>query len=245
MTLRGEWKRRAVAAAAAGALLPVACGGEAPRGLAPLPTPGSGPAVTPPLNMALLAQVPLADLASRPLTPVAAPPRASLSGAGNWGYASAINDGFLALLDVSNPRDVRERSRFFTGGRFTHNAWPTRDGRYVFTTDERPGRPVEAWDLIDPLQPRKVAEYIARTGTMPHNVMVEGDRLLVAHYTEGVHLLDVRDPERPTLVGSFDTHPAVAPDFAGVWGAYIFPGSDLVLASDMQGGLFVLRTGRQ
>jgi hypothetical protein len=98
---------------------------------------------------------------------------------------------------VSNPRAVRERSRFFTGGRFTHNAWPTRDGRYVFTTDERPGRPV------------------------------------------------VRDPERPTLVGSFDTHPAVAPDFAGVWGAYIFPGSDLVLASDMQGGLFVLRTGRQ
>jgi choice-of-anchor B domain-containing protein len=156
-------------------------------------------------------------------------------------YASAINDGFLALLDVANPRDVRERSRFFTGGRFTHNAWPTRDGRYVFTTDERPGRPVEAWDLAVPLEPRKVAEYIARPGSMPHNVMVDGDRLLVSHYTEGVHLLDVRDPERPALIGSYDTHPGAAPSFAGVWGAYVFPGSDLIVASDMQAGLFVLR----
>ena len=42
---------------------------------------------------------------------------------GNTLYAAAINDGFLALLDVSNPRDVREVTRFFTGGRFTHNAW--------------------------------------------------------------------------------------------------------------------------
>jgi choice-of-anchor B domain-containing protein len=162
--------------------------------------------------------------------------------AGGLLYAAAINGGFLATLDVSDPRAVRERGRFFTGGRFTHNAWPTRDGRYLFTTDERPGRPVETWDLVDPLQPRKVSEYIAQPGTMPHNVMVDGDRLLVAHYTEGVHLLDVRNPERPALMGSYDTFPGTAAEFSGAWGAYIFPGSDLIVVSDMQGGLFVLRS---
>ncbi|HVR72597.1 MAG TPA: choice-of-anchor B family protein [Vicinamibacteria bacterium] len=372
------------------ALLAAACGGEAPSGPAPLPTPGSGTALTPPLNISLLAQVPLADLVSRPLTPTAGPPAGNLSAAGNWGYtspagrrfaltgtsyglsvvevtdpgrprnvgyvpgptsawrevktygeyayvttearhgldivdlsdpdrprlartwnrsffsahslwideergllfangtrdaagdssrtgmrvldlgrdpedpadlggfteyyvhdsysagdrlyASAISDGFLATLDVSNPRAVRELGRFFTGGRFTHNAWPTRDGRYLFTTDERPGRPVETWDLVDPLRPRKVSEYIAAPGTMPHNVMVDGDRLLVAHYTEGVHLLDVRNPERPALMGSYDTFPGTAAEFSGAWGAYIFPASDLIVVSDVQGGLFVLRS---
>lgn len=262
--------------------LATGCGGEAPSGPAPLPTPSSGPALTPPLNISLLAQVPLSELTSRPLTPPVAPPGTTRA-AGNWGYtspggrrfaltgtsvglsivevsdparprniglisgpgsgwrevktygeyvyvtteaphgldivdlrdpdrpvlvrtwnqtfasahslwideargllfangtrdatgtsqgmrvldltrnpenptdlggftafyihdaysagnrlyASAINGGFLAILDVSNPANVRELSRFFTGGRFTHNAWPTRDGRYLFTTDER------------------------------------------------------------------------------------------------------------
>lgn len=156
-------------------------------------------------------------------------------------FASAIFGGFLALLDVSNPRDIREITRFFTGGRFTHNSWPTDDGRYLFTTDERPGRPLEGWDIIDPLAPRRVSEFIARPGTIPHNVMVDGSRLLVAHYTEGVYLLDVRNPEIPRVLGFYDTYPGPSSGFNGVWGAYIFPGSDLIVASDINGGLFVVR----
>jgi choice-of-anchor B domain-containing protein len=160
---------------------------------------------------------------------------------GNTLYAAAINDGFLAILDATNPGDIFEVTRFFTGGRFTHNAWTTRDGRYLFTTDERQGRPLEGWDLQNPLAPRKVTEYIAAPNSIPHNVLVDGDRLLVAHYTEGVHLLDVRNPERPVVLGSYDTFTGTCTgSFCGCWGAYIFPGSNLVVASDMQGGLFVL-----
>jgi choice-of-anchor B domain-containing protein len=160
-------------------------------------------------------------------------------------YAAAINNGFLALLDVSDPARITEITRFNTGGRFTHNAWLDRQGRYVFTTDERQGRPVEVWDLADPFSPRKVAEYISTANSIPHNVLVDGDRLLVAHYTEGVHLLDVRNPERPAVMGFYDTFTASTCSgfpFCGVWGAYIFPGSDLIVASDLQGGLFVIRS---
>jgi choice-of-anchor B domain-containing protein len=156
-------------------------------------------------------------------------------------YASAINDGFLALLDVSDPGNVKERTRFFTGGRVTHNSWPTLDGRYLFTTDERGGRPLEGWDLIDPLVPRKVSEYIGQPSAIPHNVMVDGTRLLVAHYTEGVHLLDVADPTQPRLLGFYDTYDGTGTGFQGDWGAYIFPGSDLIVASDINGGLYVVR----
>jgi choice-of-anchor B domain-containing protein len=155
-------------------------------------------------------------------------------------YASAIYDGFESLLDVSNPGRIRETTRFFTGGRFTHNSWLTRDGRYLFTTDERSGRPLEGWDLLDPLAPRKVSEYLGREGTIPHNVMVDGDRLLVSHYVEGVHLLDVRNPEKPVLLGSYDTYLGSEEGFHGAWGAYIFPGSDLIVVSDIEGGLYVV-----
>ena len=151
------------------------------------------------------------------------------------------------LREGVTPLDMAHAYQTFaTGGRFTHNAWLTRDGRYLFTTDERQDRPVEGWDLLNPMAPRKVAEYISAQNSIPHNVMVDGDRLLVAHYTEGVHLLDVRNPEQPAVIGFYDTYtdpPCGSFPFCGNWGAYIFPGSDLIVASDIQGGLFVIRVG--
>jgi hypothetical protein len=166
-------------------------------------------------------------------------------GRGTTLYAAAIRDGFVAILDVADPAHITETTRFFTGGRFTHNCWLTRDGRYLFTTDERIARPVEGWDLLNPLAPRKVSEYIAGPGTIPHNVMIDRDRLVLSHYTEGVHLLDVTDPEHSSLLGFYDTYQGLSGTFNGDWGAYIFPGTDLIVASDIDGGLFVLGyTGR-
>jgi choice-of-anchor B domain-containing protein len=161
-------------------------------------------------------------------------------GRGNVLYAAAINAGFLALLDVSDPARIREITRFSTGGRFTHNAWLTDDGRYLFTTDEVPGRPLEGWDLRDAANPRKVTEFIAAPGSIPHNVIVDGNRLLVSHYTEGVQLLDVSNPEQPSRLGFYDTFPGGPGGFNGAWGAYIFPGSRIIVVSDIQGGLFVV-----
>ena len=158
---------------------------------------------------------------------------------GNRLYAAAIRNGFLATLDVSQPGAIRELSRFTTGGSFTHNAWLTRDGRYVFTTDERQGAPLEGWDLLAS-PARKVSQYIGAPGTVPHNVMIDGDRLLLSHYTEGVHLLDVRNPERPGVMGFYDTYTGTSGGFSGAWGAYIFPGTNLITVDDIQGGLFVI-----
>lgn len=158
---------------------------------------------------------------------------------GNLLYASAIQRGFLAVLDVTKPESIREITRFNTGGAQTHNSWPTRDGRYLFTTDERPGAPLEGWDLLA-TPPVKVSQYIAAPGTIPHNVMLDGDRLVLSHYTEGVRMLDVRDPTRPAVMGYFDTYEPASPGFIGAWGAYVFPGSNLIVVSDVTGGLFVV-----
>jgi choice-of-anchor B domain-containing protein len=156
-------------------------------------------------------------------------------------YASAIFDGFEALVDVSDPRAPRELSRFFTGNRFTHSSALTPDGRWLFTTDERPGAPLEGWDMANPASPRKVSEFIARPGTIPHNVQIDGTRLVVSHYTEGVYLLDISDPTRPRELGHYDTYDGTADGFHGAWGAYLFPGTNLIVVSDIEGGLFVVR----
>ena len=142
---------------------------------------------------------------------------------------------------MRDPARIREITRFATGGRFTHNAWLTNDGRYLFTTDEVPGRPLEGWDLRDPFAPRKVTEFIAAPGSIPHNVLIDGSRLLVSHYTEGVQLLDIANPEQPRRLGFYDTYPGGPGGFNGAWGAYIFPGSNLIVVSDINGGLFVVQ----
>ena len=71
--------------------------------------------------------------------------------------------------------------------------------------------------------------------------MIDGNRLLVSHYTEGVHLLDVRQPGAAAACSASTTPiPGGPGGFNGAWGAYIFPGSNLIVVSDINGGLFVI-----
>ena len=158
---------------------------------------------------------------------------------GNLLYVAAIQNGFLSILDVSQPNAITELTRWTTGGAFTHNAWLSSNGRYLFTTDERSGAPIEGWDL-NAAPPVKVSQYIGAPGSIPHNVVIDGNRLVLAHYTEGVHLLDVRDPARPRVLGRYDTYLGPGQGFSGAWGAYIFPGTNLIVVSDINGGLFVV-----
>ena len=53
-----------------------------------------------------------------------------------WG--SAVNDGKLQVIDVSDPSEPELLSFWSTPNSFTHNAWFSDDSRYIFTTDEVP-----------------------------------------------------------------------------------------------------------
>jgi hypothetical protein len=74
-----------------------------------------------------------------------------------------------------------------------------------------------------------------------HDEMVRGDRVYQAQYTAGVRVIDVSDPLTPTEVAYFDTHPENnAQSFDGVWGVYAGFPRRVVIASDIERGLFVL-----
>ena len=129
-----------------------------------------------------------------------------------------------------------------TGASFTHNAWTTEDGNIVFTTDEVPGAYVEAYDISN-LEDIIFLDRYAPFSTFgsnvtPHNVHVKGKHLIISFYRDGVKIVDITRPENLVEVGGYDTEPGTG---AGCWGAFPFFQSELILATDISTGCFVLQ----
>ena len=164
---------------------------------------------------------------------------------GNYMYASEIYAGELGIYDISDLNNIKEVSHRLTPFRFTHNAWTTKDGNYVFTTDERANAYVAAYDITDKSDIVFLDEHrplaTEGNGVIPHNVHVTEDNFLVtSHYTDGVIIVDANRPSNLIEVGNYDTFNGPDGGFSGCWGAYPFLPSGVILASDRQTGLYVL-----
>ena len=168
---------------------------------------------------------------------------------GNFMYVAAINVAKLYLIDI-DPRDPATPFVAGTIGNYpaayTHAVWPTRDDRYVLTTDETPGASVRIWNVEDPAMPRLAGAYRPADSfdSIPHNVFVEGDLAFLSYYTAGVRVLDLTDPEDPQEAAFYDTRPNnETSTFSGCWGVFpYYPHSPgLVVANDIEQGLFVLQ----
>jgi hypothetical protein len=84
-----------------------------------------------------------------------------------------------------------------------------------------------------------------------HNTVLRGTMAYSAWYSDGVRVVDLADPRKPREVASFVPPPTSPPrqtaataqggrrDMPLVWGVHLW--RDLVLASDMNSGLWVLR----
>ena len=136
---------------------------------------------------------------------------------------------------------------------YNHSSALTADGKTLIFVDEVPAKlPCKSLDVSDLSNLTLLQEFKptpSDTAT-PHNPFIrEGDnsRVVVAYYQSGVQIFDIRDPANITRTGFFDTSPLNCPDcpgwgrqYSGCWGVYIDLPSGIVLASDMQNGLFVL-----
>lgn len=158
-------------------------------------------------------------------------------------YAAELRSGLtvIDLSDRSHPTVVG--SRTYPGG-FTHNTWLSDNSQVCYTTDEKYGGYIIAWDVSDPSNIRerdRARSYLSGGLAAPHNVHVYQDYLVVSHYRDGVWIFDAQRPDKLVPMGFYDTNPEVNQGFDGCWGAYPFLPSGLVLASDVNHGLFVLR----
>jgi len=162
---------------------------------------------------------------------------------GNRAFLANINAGGFTILDLTDKSQPQELSFTAYSGAATHNCWLNDDGHYLFTTDETGGGHLRVWNVQNPRSPAPAAEWSAHSSTSIHNVVVRGDSAYIAYYTEGVQVVDVSQPSAPRLVGFFDTYPGASGGYAGCWGVYPLAQNHNIIASDMQGGLFVLRMG--
>jgi len=158
-------------------------------------------------------------------------------------YSSDINNGFFSIIDVSDKTKPVTIATQQTSSRFTHNAWLSDNGKFLFTTDERPNAFIDAYDISDIENIFETDRYrplsTEGSGVIPHNVHVKDDYLVISYYTDGVKVVDASDPYNMIEVGSYDTYPQPGGGFNGSWGAYPWLPSGLMLVSDINTGLYV------
>lgn len=165
-------------------------------------------------------------------------------------YSSELNNGF-AIYDVKDKSNPVELARITTSNNFTHNAWISDDGNHAFTTDEVRFGYVDAYDISD-INNIKFKDKFRPIETkdkpvIPHNTHYYRGYNVVSWYTDGLVIFDAHRPDNLVKTAAWDTHPddsILNPNtnwFRGCWGAYPYLPSGLVIASDINTGLYIFR----
>ncbi len=152
-------------------------------------------------------------------------------------------DGFLGNFHImANPNDstLIEVAQWTYSGAACHSGWWHTDHRYFLTTDEWTNGHLRIWDVSDKQNITEISSYMRGTDASIHNVFVRGDYAFISYYTEGVRVLNVRDPYNPVEIGYYDTYEGEG-FFDGAWGVYPYFPSGTIIVSDIQGGLYVFR----
>jgi choice-of-anchor B domain-containing protein len=159
-------------------------------------------------------------------------------------WASEVYEGILRALDVSDKQNISSYGSVETPNKFCHNVWLSNDNKYAFTTDERRGAFVGAFDVSDPSDMQELDKYQPDYGdsVVPHNTFYIDGYLVTSYYSDGVTIVDAHRPNNLIEVGYFDTSPFNGEEggFGGCWGVYPYFPSGRIVASDRQEGLFVL-----
>ncbi len=154
-------------------------------------------------------------------------------------YCAAWDSG-LWIYDVENVATEEPQFVASAPGDSTHACWPTADGRWVVTNEERSnGGPVKLYEYAEPNGVPTLTQtftFAIPTTQAPssHNVYVVGYRVYCAWYNRGLMAFDINpDFKWLELVAHYDTSMETG-SFLGAWGVYPFNGRDQVLVSDKE-----------
>ncbi|MEX2605485.1 MAG: choice-of-anchor B family protein [Gracilimonas sp.] len=138
---------------------------------------------------------------------------------------------------------------------YSHQGWLTENQEYFLMNDELDeynlGRTTKTyiWDVRDLNEPTFVGYYEHETSSTDHNLYIKNKYAYETNYTSGLQILDISGVANANLkrVAYFDTQPSK--DFAsgpsgtwvGTWSNYPFFESGMVVLSDIESGLFIVR----
>lgn len=166
-------------------------------------------------------------------------------------YASCGFEGLYILYhnDIADTVSILGSYTGYATQGYNHSSFLTQNGKHLVFCDEVPvSMPirlvnVENFSNIQPVKTFKHAD-----GTTPHNPYILGnDFAVVSCYQDGLFIYSISTPSVVSLSGYFDTYPQggyqqndYTGAYRGNWGAYPFLPSGIVIANDMQNGVFVL-----
>ena len=163
-------------------------------------------------------------------------------------YLSEIYAGELKLVDVSNKANPVVLGSAVTPDQFAHNAWISDDARYCFVTEEVNNAYITAWDISNPsniIETDRIRSSLSNGTAVPHNTHYLNGFLITSYYADGMHIVDANRPTNLVEVGYYDTNTQTGGGTFGMWGAYPWLPSGLVLGTDMGTGFYVFDVNYQ
>ncbi len=167
-------------------------------------------------------------------------------------YASAGWQGLFILKFNSLTNNFTQLGSYsgYGGAAYNHSSSLSKNGKHLIFCDEVPNSlpmhfvNVQNFGNIQPLQSFKPHPL-----TTPHNpYMIGNDFAVVACYQDGLYIYDVSQPDNVSVAGYFDTFHQGGVNvgdyfgaaYRGTWGAYPYLPSKIIIAQDMQNGVFLL-----
>lgn len=168
-------------------------------------------------------------------------------------YASCGNEGLYVLkfnTSTNTFSQLGSYTGYSNGVAYNHSSSLTKDGKHLIFCDEVPAAlPIRIVDVQNLSNIQPIQQFKPFGNTTPHNPYIVGsDYAVVSCYQDGIYIYNISNPGNATVVGYFDTHPQggantgtyINTDYRGNWGAYPWLPSKIIIAQDMQNGVFLL-----
>ena len=158
----------------------------------------------------------------------------------------------LIILDVTDKKNPELISSIeYSNAGYTHQGWISDDHKYFFLGDELDELKIghrtktRVFDIQDLENPIIHNTYYGQTASIDHNLYVKGSKIYMANYTSGMRVVDFNNISDNDFreEGYFDTYPSDnSTNFFGAWNVYPFFSSGVILISDINSGLFIVKS---
>ena len=157
----------------------------------------------------------------------------------------------LIILDVTDKKKPELISSIeYSNAGYTHQGWISDDHKYFFLGDELDELKIghrtktRVFDIQNLENPIIHNTYYGQTASIDHNLYVKGSKIYMANYTSGMRVVDFNNISDNDFreEGYFDTYPSDnSTNFFGAWNVYPFFSSGVILISDINSGLFIVK----
>jgi choice-of-anchor B domain-containing protein len=157
----------------------------------------------------------------------------------------------LIILDVTDKKNPELISSIeYSNAGYTHQGWISDDHKYFFLGDELDELKIghrtktRVFDIQNLENPIIHNTYYGQTASIDHNLYVKGSKIYMANYTSGMRVVDFNNISDNDFreEGYFDTYPSDnSTNFFGAWNVYPFFSSGVILISDINSGLFIVK----